>query len=355
MISGSFRIGRFAGISVFVHWTFLLLLAFIAMSSKRGGTEAMIFSVLFVITLFACVTLHEFGHALTARRFGIRTEDITLLPIGGVARLQKMPVKPYQEFLVAIAGPMVNVVIASVIYLFLRSIPEWDAPYDADEFLAALMWINVRLIEFNMLPAFPMDGGRVVRSVLAMFMNRVTATRIAAGLGKVMALVFAAWGFGLLTSFGLSPNFLLVFIAFFVYSGAAGEERQVINAELFGDCRVADAMTRDAQFVSPSEPLAHILARYEAGERYFIVMNGPSYLGLLTPRQLESVRATGADGQPVESAMAPTLQAVDAAAPLGVAADFMRRARVDALPVVQFGQLVGIITIDNLDARRRRR
>ena len=217
----SWKIGEIAGIGVFVHATFLILVVWIGLSywQSERSIAAVIEGVGFILALFGCVVLHELGHALAARRYGIATRDITLLPIGGVARLERMPEDPKQEIVVAIAGPLVNVVIAAAIYvgLFISGnvISSEQVTIVGGSFLVSLMLVNVILVLFNLIPAFPMDGGRVLRAVLATKMDYATATQQAAHVGQLIALVF-----GLL---GLFTNPFLVFIALFVWIGAAAE------------------------------------------------------------------------------------------------------------------------------------
>src|ERR1051326_6394055 len=192
----SWRIGRIAGIGLYMHVTFLIMLIWVTASYymvRRNWAEAVV-GLLFILALFGIVVLHELGHALTARRFGIRTRDITLLPIGGVARLERMPDDPKEELLVALAGPAVNIVLAALFFaalLVVKGSP-WVGNLAAvgGSFVAKLMWVNVGLAVFNLLPAFPMDGGRVLRALLAIRMNHVRATQIAANVGQAMALIF---------------------------------------------------------------------------------------------------------------------------------------------------------------------
>ncbi|SFE08343.1 site-2 protease family protein [Roseivivax sediminis] len=216
----SFPIGRLLGSELRVHNTFFLLLVWVAASAwSAGGAVAAAVNVAFVLALFACVVAHEFGHALMARRFGIATPDITLLPVGGVARLARMPRRPGQEIAVALAGPAVNVVIAAVLWLAVGQL-EMANVLSADGtvagFAGRLAALNLWLVIFNMIPAFPMDGGRVLRATLAFFMERGRATRIAALLGQTIAVVFAAWGV-------YSGGLLLVLIGVIIFLAARAE------------------------------------------------------------------------------------------------------------------------------------
>src|SRR5688572_15846223 len=221
----SFRVGRLAGIDIYVHFTFLLLLGWVALTGyvSTGSPLGAAVGVALIGIIFFIIVLHELGHALAARRYGIETRDITLLPIGGVARLERMPEKPSQELVVALAGPAVNVVLAAAVYvgLFMNRdvLQTSEAAQVGGRLLSQLFWVNVMLAGFNLLPAFPMDGGRVVRALLAMRMDYVRATQIAANLGQGMAVLFAIAG--------LFGNPFLLFIALFVWMGAAQEASMV--------------------------------------------------------------------------------------------------------------------------------
>lgn len=217
----SFRIVRVAGIDVRIHVTFFLILVFYGwIDYSAGGVAHAAFGLVFVLLLFVCVLLHEFGHAFAARAFGIRTPDITLLPIGGVARLERMPRNPWQELVIAIAGPAVNIVIALALAPLVFSpgsgwdLLEFDRPGGA--LVGKLMSINILLVAFNMIPAFPMDGGRVLRALLAMRLRHSTATLVAARVGQTIAVLFAIGGV-------VSSNPFLFLIALFVFSGAQQE------------------------------------------------------------------------------------------------------------------------------------
>ncbi|PDT81410.1 site-2 protease family protein [Sinorhizobium sp. BJ1] len=235
----SFRIGTIAGTALRVHVTFALLLVWIwVMHYRAGGTAAALEGIAFVLAVFACVILHEFGHIAAARQFGIKTPDITLLPIGGVARLERMPEEPGAEFVIAIAGPLVNVAIAGVIILFLRTSVGMEQLAGIEDphmsFLSRLAGVNIFLVLFNMIPAFPMDGGRVLRAALASRLSWSRATQIAAMIGQGLAFVF---GF-----VGLFYNPLLIFIAIFVYLAATAEAQNAQIREVSGSVLVSDVM-----------------------------------------------------------------------------------------------------------------
>ncbi|WP_299985574.1 site-2 protease family protein [uncultured Ruegeria sp.] len=249
----SFSLGRLLGSELRVHVTFFVLLAWVGFAAySNGGLPAAIDNILFVLALFACVVAHEFGHALMARRFGIRTPDITLLPIGGLARLERMPEKPMQEVWVALAGPAVNIAIWAAFVVLgagiqLGSLAQIDSA--GTGLLNRLAYVNLLLAAFNMIPAFPMDGGRVFRALLCMKMERAKATRIAATAGQVVAV-----GLGFL---GLtSGNPVLVLIAVFVFIAANAENQDVALRSVTRRVKARDAMITEFKALSPDDTLA---------------------------------------------------------------------------------------------------
>src|SRR5687768_10181493 len=245
------KLGTFAGIDVFVHATFLLLIVWIGYSYwlQYGTIAKVVEGILFILALFICVVLHEYGHALTARRYGIKTRDITLYPIGGVARLERLPDRPIEELWVALAGPAVNVVIAAVLigYLALTNglTSLTDLSMAQGSFIERLIVVNLYLVLFNLIPAFPMDGGRVLRALLALKLDYVQATQIAATIGQGIALLF---GF-----IGLFTNSFLLFIALFVWIGAGQEASMVQVRHSLGGIPITRAMQTDFQILSRSE------------------------------------------------------------------------------------------------------
>jgi len=259
----SWRIARLAGIDVYVHSTFLILLAWVALSHylESRSVAAMMAGLLFVLTLFGVIVLHELGHALTARRFGIRTRDITLLPIGGVARLERMPDDPRQELLVALAGPAVNVVIGAALFALLQLTsglePLGALSITHGSFVERVMLVNVFLAAFNLLPAFPMDGGRALRAILAIRMEYARATYYAAVIGQALALVFGLIGF--------FTNPMLMFIALFVWIGASQESSAAQVKSALAGIPVTRAMITNFQTVRPSDTLTDVTNLILAG------------------------------------------------------------------------------------------
>jgi Zn-dependent protease len=261
----SWRIGRIAGIDVYVHPTFLLLLAWVAIThyAEHGDPGEALRGLVFILAMFGIVVLHELGHALTARRFGIRTRDITLLPIGGVARLKRIPEVPMQELIVALAGPAVNGVLAIGTYAGLvlglgrGPAPFWEALSVGGGFLDQLFWVNVMLAVFNLLPAFPMDGGRVLRALLAMKLDYVQATQLAASVGHAMALLF-----GML---GLLSNPFLIFIALFVWVGATQEASMVQLRSALAGIPILRVMITDFRSLGPDDPLSQAVGHFLEG------------------------------------------------------------------------------------------
>ncbi|MBP6783783.1 MAG: site-2 protease family protein [Verrucomicrobiales bacterium] len=344
----SIKIAKIAGIEVRIHLTFLILLAWIGISYYlTGGRTAAIEGIGFILIIFGCVLLHEFGHAMAAKAFGIQTPDITLLPIGGVARIQRMPDKPWQELVVAVAGPLVNVVIAGVIIAVLGFQIDWNpASSLADpegSMLVKVASINIMLVLFNMIPAFPMDGGRVLRSLLAMRIGQARATQIAARIGQGLAFVL---GF-----IGLFANPFLVFIALFVYLGAASENAMAQMKDISTGVRVADAMVTEWVSLSETDTIdTAIEALLRTSQQEFPVLDGNGHLlGLLTrDPMIRALRETG-PATPVVAVMQTCGESVRPLDAFEDAFQLMQETGCPALPVIdRTGRLVGLVTPENI-------
>jgi len=343
----SWSLGYLAGIDIRIHGTFLILLGWIILSHLAAGHGLVVAGqgLVFVGLVFTIVVLHEMGHALVARRFGIRTRDITLLPIGGVARLERMPSDPRQELLVAIAGPAVNVALAAVAVAVILLL---DAPWSPQALavaggplLAKLLWLNVGLAVFNLLPAFPMDGGRVLRALLAMRMSRIRATDHAARIGQWMAL-----GFGLLGLFG-SP--MLVFIAFFVWIGAAEEAALVHMSAALDTVRVGDAMVTVFETLPAASPIAHGAERsIHTTQREFPVFEHDRLVGFVSAEELLRKAAEGAAAAPVAAISHAILESAGPNEPVEKALQRLQQANENVLPVIDAGRLVGLLLPQNV-------
>jgi Zn-dependent protease/CBS domain-containing protein len=349
-VKWSLQIARVAGIGIYLHWTFLLLMGWIASIhiAQRHDLPAVIHGLGFVLAIFGCVVLHELGHALAAKRYGIPTRDITLLPIGGVARLERMPEDPKQELVVAMAGPAVNVVIAGTLFGILTLLGT-QVDFTSTEiverpFLTKLMLVNVILVVFNMLPAFPMDGGRVLRALLAMRMPRIQATNVAAAVGQMMAILFGIAGL-------LSGNFILLFIAIFVYLGAQGEAQATEMRMIFSSVVARDVMTTRYETLLPNDTLEQAAQELLAGHQHdFPVVESNRVVGVL--RRSDLFRAMKGDGgaRYVRDIMSTECPQIEALQPLDQVVSLMQEKRCQSLPVLFQGQLVGLLTSENIGA-----
>ena len=341
------KLGNFAGIDVYVHATFLLLIGWVGYSHwlEHQNWGQVFNGILFILALFGCVILHEYGHALTARKYGIKTRDITIYPIGGVARLERMPEKPIEELWVALMGPVVNVVIAAGLfaYLYLTSslVPLNELTVASGSFLERLMTVNISLVLFNLIPAFPMDGGRVLRALLAMRMDYVKATQIAANIGQGMALLF-----GLIGLFG---NAMLLFIAFFIWIGASQESSATQMKNAISGIPVGRAMLTDYKSLSPRDPLSCMAQLILAGSQHdFPVIDEDRVVGIVTRDDFLAALTQHGQNIAISAVMRNDPPAVDSYEMVESALVRIQESGVPALPVTHAGQLVGIVTAENI-------
>jgi Zn-dependent protease len=343
----SWRIGTIAGIGVYMHATFLLLILFIlGLYLHQGRTlEGALAGTLFILVIFGCIVLHELGHALAARKYGIQTRDITLLPIGGLARLERMPDVPIQELWVALAGPAVNAVIAGGLYVgaLIAGISPHVQPFHwtGGNFLNRLMVVNLWLLAFNLIPAFPMDGGRVLRAILATRMEYTRATVLASRIGQAIAYVF---GF-----VGLFTDPFLLFIALFVWMGAEQEAAMVQVHTSLGGIPVQRAMLTEFRTLTPDDALQTAIDHTLAGwQQDFPVVFGDRILGVLTREDvLRTIARQGSDVH-VREAMNREFKTVDSHDMLESALAVLHGCKCRSLPVVHDGQLVGVLTTNNV-------
>ena len=344
----SFKLFDVGGTAVRIHVTFFLLLAWIAaIHWSRGGAAEAIDGVVFIVALFICVVLHEFGHVFAARRYGIATYDVTLLPIGGVASLERMPEKPRQEIVVALAGPAVNLVIALVLVVVLGARFDLSQMAQLEQAQSTLTGriaaANMVLFAFNLIPAFPMDGGRVLRAVLAIWLGYTRATRVAASIGQGLAVIFAF--------IGLLGNPLLVLVAVFIFLAASGEAGYVQAREYTRGYLAGHAMINSFQSLGPlstADDAAALLLRTTQQE--FPVLDGAGTLrGVLTREALiDALRNTGG-GTPVIEIMDREVPTVPENACLDNIFQLMQKSRARVIAVVDPRQrFLGYITPENL-------
>jgi Zn-dependent protease/CBS domain-containing protein len=341
------KLGTFAGIDVFVHATFLLIVGWYGWTYwlETRTLSGTLEGIVFILLLFLAVTLHEYGHALTARKYNIRTRDITLYPIGGVARLERMPEKPIQELWVALAGPAVNVVIAGALFIYLALtnalVPFSQLTLTTGSLIERLMFVNISLVLFNLIPAFPMDGGRVLRAILAMNMDYVKATQTAAIVGQGLAFLF-----GLVGLFG---NPMLLFIAFFVWMGASQEASLVQVKNALGGIPVNRAMLTNFETVSPNDNLFRIAQLILAGSQHdFPVVDSGRVVGIVARDDFLIALTQSGQNVAVSSVMRSNLPEIDSYEMVESALLRIQESGVPVLPVTHAGQLVGIITPENI-------
>ena len=350
----SYRIARIAGIDVRVHATFLILLAFLGLNGYgAAGVAGAVGILLLWLALFVIVVMHEYGHALTARRFGIPTRDITLLPIGGVARLERMPREPRQELLIALAGPAVNVVLAllsGVALLALGQEPAFTLRLPAaiaglTGILQVLFTINVSLVAFNLIPAFPLDGGRVLRALLTLrTKDHARATDQAARLGQLIALGFV------FLAFTGRVGLQLAFIALFIWLAAAAEAAAVRQSGGIAGVPTAQVMVTDVRTLAPTDPLSRAVELTLAGFQQDFPVVDPSgaVVGVVTRRDLLRALAERGLQAPVTAAMHKDFQMAAVDEPVETALARLQGCGCQAIPVVRGRELLGVLTLDNV-------
>lgn len=342
----SVSIGKIFGINFRIHVTFFLLLFFIFASvANQRGTQNALLAVLFICAVFVCVLIHEVGHSLIGRRFGKEAKSITLLPIGGVATMEEMPEKPAQEMAMAIVGPLINLVIAGVLLLF---VGRWTGirapslyPDSASTFFAELIGVNIMLALFNLIPAFPMDGGRVLRGVLATKMNYVAATSLAVQIGQTLAMLFIF--------FGIFFNWWLALIGLFLYIGAGSEKQHVMLRSYLHQVPVSEAMTTEFRSVRPDEALSRALEHFYHGcQDDFPVIGETGVEGILTrDRILASIHEKGLNVL-VRDVMDRNFATVESRMPLDEVYRRLSSSHKTAVAVVDGGQIKGMVCLDGI-------
>jgi len=347
-MSWTITIGRVAGTEIKVHLTFFILVAFWAMAGyQQGGPTGAVAACLLLFALFGCVLLHEFGHILMARRFGVRTPDVILLPIGGVARLQRIPDEPKQELLIALAGPAVTLAIVLIVYALLAlggETPRFGELDPDGPFLETLMRVNFYLLVFNLFPAFPMDGGRVLRALLASRIGLVAGTRIAAQFGQASAVVAGLYALS-------TGQPLLALVSVFVFLGA-GAEAAAVETRVAGEgLNVAQMMVTHFRTIPVHATLSDAVDLLLSGEQreFPVVDNMGRVEGVLTRDNLIKGISQRGPSSTVGEAMTAQVQAVSPRLGFQEALERLRSSGLPAVPVVdETGRLVGLLTLDNI-------
>jgi len=347
-MSWTITIGRVAGTEIKVHLTFFILVAFWAMAGyQQGGPTGAVAACLLLFALFGCVLLHEFGHILMARRFGVRTPDVILLPIGGVARLQRIPDEPKQELLIALAGPAVTLAIVLIVYALLAlggETPRFGELDPDGPFLETLMRVNFYLLVFNLFPAFPMDGGRVLRALLASRIGLVAGTRIAAQFGQASAVVAGLYALS-------TGQPLLALVSLFVFLGA-GAEAAAVETRVAGEgLNVAQMMVTHFRTIPVHATLSDAVDLLLSGEQreFPVVDNMGRVEGVLTRDNLIKGISQRGPSSTVGEAMTAQVQAVSPRLGFQEALERLRSSGLPAVPVVdETGRLVGLLTLDNI-------
>lgn len=349
LFNNSIKLGKVFGIPIAIHWTFFILIIWIVgMNLYKGQPlDIALWSGIFIVSIFACVFLHELGHALAAKRFGIVTKSIVLLPIGGVASLDKIPDEPKKEIFVALAGPFVNILISTVLftYLFYRGelVPEKfiSATINYDNFLIYLMVSNIFLGLFNLTPAFPMDGGRVLRALFALKMDRVRATEFASKVTSVFAIIFVI--------IGIFNNPMLVFIALFIYLGSRGEYEAVKSQSALSGYYAADVLMKNFTVLNANAPISTaVKALLDSQDTRFLVEEENQIKYVLTKTDI--IKALSQQGHEINIRQyaSPITFFANKDLSLDKLMETMVKHQFSIVPVLDNGIIIGVIDIENI-------
>lgn len=349
-MKGSLKLGKIAGIGLFVHWTFSLLILFIVYTNYKAGQNSIqiLWSVLFILCIFLTVFMHELGHALTAKKFGIKTKDITLLPIGGVAQLERLPEKPSEELMVAFAGPMVNIVLALITSLFIslpntseEVVAQLENGVNAGNFFLNFYLVNIILAFFNLIPAFPMDGGRVLRALLSYKLERHQATKIAARIGQALAIGFVLLGF--------YSNPFLIFIGIFVFMGAQIESEYTESKYMLKGYKVRDVLMKQYPTIDYNETLeTAVKLMLDSQNKHFLVTENDIPMGTLNREQIIAALAKKEGETRLSSIMDRELILLQADDLLEDIFELVYKNKSTLMLVIDDNQLIGTLDTENL-------
>ncbi|MFK7949280.1 MAG: site-2 protease family protein [Saprospiraceae bacterium] len=337
----SFKIGQLFNIPIYLHWSFLLLPLIVIYRGGENEVINIVWEIGLVGSLFFCVLLHEYGHALSARRYGVETLDIILSVIGGVARLTRLPEKPWHEFVVAAAGPAVNIVIAVIVYLFLWITGSNFLPtspiINGSSFLQFLAFANIMLVVFNLVPAFPMDGGRMLRAALNTKLSRVRATYIAMLVGQILAVLAAGYGL----YFG---HYTLVFIAVFVFVSAGAEYRGIKKEAFLTNHPIRDAMKQQFYIVQQSNNIDYaIQILTNSGQQHFPVLNLMELNGILTHQQILKALSDKNTFAPISEYMTSNFTVLSPDDSIRLAYQLFQENGYELIPIIENNVVIGIL------------
>lgn len=349
-MKGSFKLGNIAGIDVFLHWTFSLLIIYIVFINYKAGqnTIQIAWSVLFILCVFATVLLHELGHAVTAKKFNIKTYNIILLPIGGIASLEKLPEKPSEELMVALAGPMVNIVLALLLSIFIQypnnsveMIAQLSGGINSNNFLLTFFLANMVLALFNLIPAFPMDGGRMLRAVLSYQLKRNVATKIAARIGQIVAIGFIVLGF--------SYNPFLIFIGIFVIMAAQIETNYTETKYLLKGYKVRDVLMKQYPTIDCNETLdTAVKMMLDSQNKYFLVTKNGILLGTLNRDQIIEGLSKKEEETSLSSIIDKNLTYLEANTLLEDVFELIYKNKSTLMLVIEDNRFIGTLDMENL-------
>lgn len=347
-MKNSLYIAKVFGIKIFIHWTFFILIIWIAAMSMREGNNITqtIYSVAFVLAIFFCVVLHELGHALTAKRFNYITKDIILLPIGGMARMDELPENPKQELLIAVAGPIVNIVIALLLSPFINWSQINEASLDkfalsGSNFLFSLFAVNISLAVFNLIPAFPMDGGRIFRAILSMWTGRVKATAIASRTGQFIAFIFFF--------LGILYNPFLALIGVFIFITAKAENEDVKSKYYLHNFKVKDAMSHHYYKLDKKSTIkdaAKLLIDVEPND--FLVTDNEKIVGTLNSDEIIKALVKKGENSKVEEAMNTKVKFISKDIDLDKVLKEFSQSNETIMPVMDNNTLIGTVNMKNI-------
>lgn len=349
-MKGSFKLGTIAEIGVFIHWTFSLLIIFIIYINYKSGQDIVqiVWSVVFLLSVFITVLLHELGHAVTAKKYNIKTKDITLLPIGGIARLERIPEKPSEELNVALAGPMVNVVLAILTFFFIEypknpeeMIAQLSGGVNGNNFLLNFFLANVILALFNLIPAFPMDGGRILRAILSFKLDRNLSTKIAATIGQLIAIGFIILGF--------SYNPFLILIGIFVIMSAQIEKNFTESKFILKDYKVKDVLMTKYLSIESTELLkTAVTLLLDSQSKDFLITQNSTPIGTLNRNEIIKALSEKGDNEPIYTIMNRNLIFLDANSHLEDVFELIYKNKSSLMLVMENNEMIGTLDTENL-------